>query len=126
MKAVVYRQSKGLSFEEVLKPQVGAGEILIRVANTGFCGSDHSLIKTGWLPDGTILGHEISGQVVEKGPETDGPIPGTRVIIRPTYCGSCPNCLRGKPHLCRVNRRTVGIGDLPGGFAEWVKVFSQW
>jgi 2-desacetyl-2-hydroxyethyl bacteriochlorophyllide A dehydrogenase len=124
MKAVVYRQSKGLSFEEVLKPQVKAGEILIRIANTGFCGSDHSLIKSGWLPDGYILGHEISGRIVEKGPETDGPVPGTRVIIRPTYCGSCPNCLRGKPHLCRVNRRTAGIGDLPGGFAEWIKVFS--
>ncbi len=125
MKAVVYRQSTGLSFEEVPKPRVGVDEVLIKIANTGFCGLDHSLIKTGWLPDGYILGHEISGRVVEKGLETNGPIPGTRVIIRPTYCGSCPNCLGGKPHLCRVNRRTVGIGDLPGGFAEWVKVFSQ-
>lgn len=125
MKAVVYRQSIGLSLEEVPTPRVGDDEVLIKIADTGFCGSDHSLIKTGWLPDGYILGHEISGWVVEKGPGTKGPDPGTRVIIRPTFCGSCPNCLGGKPHLCRVNRRTAGIGDLPGGFAEWIKVFSQ-
>lgn len=125
MKAVVYRQSTGLNFEEVPKPQLGVDEVLIKIANTGFCGSDHSLIRAGWLPDGYILGHEISGWVVEKGPGIKGPDPGTRVIIRPTFCGRCSNCLGGRPHLCRVNRRTAGIGDLPGGFAEWIKVFSQ-
>ncbi|MDD5169473.1 MAG: zinc-binding dehydrogenase, partial [Syntrophales bacterium] len=50
---------------------------------------------------------------------------GTRVCIRPTYCGHCFNCQNGKRQLCRVHRRTTGIGDLPGGFAEYVKVFPQ-
>jgi 2-desacetyl-2-hydroxyethyl bacteriochlorophyllide A dehydrogenase len=125
MKAVVYRPTKGLCFEEILDPQAAADEVLIKIANTGFCGSDHSLIKTGWLPEGYVLGHEVSGVVAEKGPEVKGPDPGTKVIIRPTYCGNCPNCLSGRPHLCRINRRTIGIGDLPGGFAQWVKVFPQ-
>jgi (R,R)-butanediol dehydrogenase / meso-butanediol dehydrogenase / diacetyl reductase len=77
------------------------------------------------MPDGTILGHEISAVLVEKGAEADGPPLGTKVCIRPTYCGKCANCLRGRPHLCRVHRRTTGLGDLPGGFAEYVKVFPQ-
>jgi len=50
---------------------------------------------------------------------------GTRVCIRPSYCGTCENCRSGRQHLCRVHRRTTGIGDLPGGFAEYVKVYPQ-
>ena len=125
MKAVVYRQSKGLVFEEVPDYPVTADEVLVKVANTGFCGSDHSLIAGGFLPDGYILGHEISGVVAEKGAAAGGPPVGTKVCIRPTYCGRCANCLGGRPHLCRVHRRTTGIGDLPGGFAEYVRVFPQ-
>jgi len=125
MKAVVFRPSGGLVYEEVPDYRVAADEVLVRVANTGFCGSDHSLIAGGLLPDGYIPGHEISGVVVEKGAAVDGPPVGTKVCIRPTYCGHCANCLRGKQQLCRVHRRTTGIGDLPGGFAEYVKVFPQ-
>ncbi|MBN1613226.1 MAG: alcohol dehydrogenase catalytic domain-containing protein, partial [Deltaproteobacteria bacterium] len=106
MKAVVYRQSKGLVYEEVPDYQVGDDEVLVKVANTGFCGSDHSLIAGGLLPDGYIVGHEISGVVAEKGSNAGGPPVGTRVCIRPTYCGKCVNCLRGKQQLCRVRRRT--------------------
>jgi len=125
MKAVIFRQSRGLVYEEVPDYRVGADEVLVRVADTGFCGSDHSLIAGGLIPDGYILGHEISAVVVEKGAAADGPPVGTKVCIRPTYCGHCTNCLRGKQQLCRVHRRTTGIGDLPGGFAEYVKVFPQ-
>ncbi len=125
MKAVVFRKDKGLVYEEVPDYQLTADEVLVKVANTGFCGSDHSLVAGGLLPDGYILGHEISGVVVDKGADASGPAPGTRVCIRPTYCGQCANCLGGKPHLCRVNRRTAGIGDLPGGFAEYLKVYPQ-
>ena len=125
MKAVVFRQARGLVYEEVPDCRVAADEVLVRVANTGFCGSDHSLVAGGLVPDGYILGHEISGVVVEKGAAANGPPVGTKVCIRPTYCGQCANCLGGKPHLCRVQRRTAGIGDLPGGFAEYVKVYPQ-
>ena len=125
MKAVVFRKARGLVYEEVPDYQVAADEVLVKVANTGFCGSDHSLVAGGLVPDGYILGHEISAVVVEKGADADGPPVGTKVCIRPTYCGQCANCLRGKQHLCRVHRRTTGIGDLPGGFAEYVKVFPQ-
>ncbi|HMK66475.1 MAG TPA: alcohol dehydrogenase catalytic domain-containing protein, partial [Thermodesulfobacteriota bacterium] len=125
MKAVVYRRPNQLVYEEVPDYRVGDDEVLVRVADVGFCGSDHSLVAGGLAPEGYILGHEISAVVVEKGRAVDGPEIGTRVCIRPTYCGQCPNCLRGKQQLCRVHRRTTGIGDLPGGFAEYVKVFPQ-
>ena len=125
MKAVVFRKDIGLVYEEVPDYTLAPDEVLVKVANTGFCGSDHSLVSGGLLPDGYIIGHEISGVVAEKGDQAGGPAVGTRVCIRPTYCGKCANCLSGKQHLCRVHRRTVGIGDLPGGFAEYVKVYSQ-
>lgn len=125
MKAVVFRKDRGLVYEDVPDYEVGPGEVLVKVANTGFCGSDHSLVAGGHLAEGSILGHEISAVVVEKGADTQGPQVGTRVCIRPTYCGECANCRSGRPHLCRVHRRTTGIGDLPGGFAEYVKVFPQ-
>ena len=125
MKAVVFRKDRGLVYENVSDYQVAPDEVLVRVANTGFCGSDHSLVAGGLVPDGYILGHEISAVVIEKGAAADGPPVGTKVCIRPTYCGRCANCLGGKPHLCRVSRRTTGIGDLPGGFAEYVKVYPQ-
>ena len=125
MKAVVFRKGAGLVYEDVPDYRVAEDEVLVRVANTGFCGSDHSLVAGGLLPDGYILGHEISGVLVEKGAGAAGPALGTRVCIRPTYCGLCANCRGGKPHLCRVHRRTTGIGDLPGGFAEYVKVYPH-
>ena len=125
MKAVVFRKDKGLVYEDVPDYRLAQDEVLVKVANTGFCGSDHSLVSGGLLPEGYILGHEISAVVVEKGANASGPAVGTRVCIRPTYCGHCANCLSGKQHLCRVQRRTAGIGDLPGGFAEYVKVYPQ-
>ena len=125
MKAVVYRRSGGLVFEEVPKPEVGENEVLIRVANTGFCGSDHSLVESGLVPDGYILGHETSGVIEGFGKNVKNLKTGSRIMIRPTFCGKCRHCADRKPHLCIQNRRTIGVGDLPGGFAEYVKIFPQ-
>ncbi len=125
MKAAVYRRSQGLVIEEVPRPDPGWDCVLVKVANTGFCGSDHSLIESGLLPDGLILGHEVSGVVFDRGRQRDAPAEGTRVILRPTFCGQCRECRQGKPHLCGQKRRSIGIGDLPGGFAEYVKAFPS-
>jgi len=125
MKAVVYRRSAGLVCEEVAKPEVGENEVLIRVADTGFCGSDHSMVESGLVPDGYILGHETSGVIEAFGKDVKDLKVGSRVMIRPTFCGKCRHCLAMRPHLCTGNRRTIGVGDLPGGFAEYVKIFPQ-
>jgi threonine dehydrogenase-like Zn-dependent dehydrogenase len=125
MKAVVYRRSMGLVAEEVPDPQLEDDALLVRVVNTGFCGSDHSLIESGFLADGTILGHEASGIVVGWGEEVRGFTKGARIIVRPTFCGKCRDCRMGRPQLCQERRRTIGIGDLPGAFAEYIKVYPQ-
>ena len=125
MKAVVYHQSAGLVVKDVPIPHMEDDQVLVQVVNTGFCGSDHSMLEGGGLPDGTILGHEVSGIVAERGAAVKGPDRGTRVVVRPTFCGKCRECLMGKPYLCQVNRRLIGMGDLPGAFAEYIKVFPQ-
>ncbi|MCE5264845.1 MAG: alcohol dehydrogenase catalytic domain-containing protein [Deltaproteobacteria bacterium] len=125
MKAVVFRKGRGLVVEELPVPDPGPDAVLVQVSNTGFCGSDHSLIESGLLADGTILGHEVSGTVAAVGRAVTGVRAGSRVMIRPTFCGKCRDCLMGKPHLCGGERRSIGIGDLPGGFAEYVKVYPQ-
>ena len=122
MKAAVYRQNKGLVIEDAPMPEIGPGEVLVKIVNTGFCGSDHSLLESGGLPDGIILGHEVSGTVVDIGQGVDKQIIGMRVAIRPTFCGECRDCRMDKPYFCQNDRRSIGIGDLPGGFAEYVKV----
>jgi threonine dehydrogenase-like Zn-dependent dehydrogenase len=107
MKAVVFRPSRGLVYEEVPDYPVEADEVLVRVANTGFCGSDHSLVAGGFLPDGYILGHEISAVVVEKGAAADGPPVGTKVCIRPTYCGHCAKYQCPNARVARYSNASV-------------------
>ena len=122
MKAVVYDSRDKLVVRDVPLPEVGPDEVLIKVVNTGFCGSDHSMIESGSLKDGTIIGHEVSGTVEDAGSAVRDVKMGSRVMIRPTYCGTCSECRMGKPYLCQVDRRTIGLGDFPGGFAEYLKV----
>jgi len=52
MKAVVFRKGKGLVYENVPDYSLAPDEVLVKVANTGFCGSDHSLVAGGLLSDG--------------------------------------------------------------------------
>lgn len=126
MKAVVYQKSKGLVYkEDAPAPELEPGQVLVKVSNCGFCGSDHSMVESGNLAEDYILGHEFSGTVVEAGTEAEAPAPGTRVIVRPTWCGECADCKSGNQQFCQNNRRTTGIGDLPGGFAEYVVAYPQ-
>ena len=125
MKAAVYRVNKGLVVEDVPIPQIDTDQVLVKVSHTGFCGSDHSMISSGGLPDGTILGHETCGMVVETGKLARGLPEGTRVIVRPTSCGGCPECKSGKPYFCQIKRRSIGIGDLPGAFTEYIVAYPE-
>ncbi|MBI4767947.1 MAG: alcohol dehydrogenase catalytic domain-containing protein [Deltaproteobacteria bacterium] len=125
MQAVILRKTKGLVVENLPLPQPDEDQVLVKVLYTGFCGSDHSLIENEGTPDGIILGHEVCGMVIEAGRKVRGVRPGTRVIIRPTFCQTCPGCLSGRPQLCSNNRRSIGIGDLPGGFAEFILAYPR-
>lgn len=125
MKAVVYDSKEKLKFVDIDMPQLDSDQVLIKVSNTGFCGSDHSMIESGSLADGYIVGHEVSGVVADIGSALKDQVLGTNVMIRPTYCGQCRDCKAGKPYFCQNNRRSIGIGDLPGGFAEYLKVYPE-
>ena len=125
MQAVVFRQDRGLVLEEVPVPSPDPDGVLIRVAHTGFCGTDHSLLKTNGLADGTILGHEVSGRVAACGKAVSDVSVGQRVIVRPSHCGACRDCRNGRPYFCQIGRRSIGIGDMPGAFAEYVRVLPS-
>ena len=88
MQAVIVRD-RALELTTLPLPAVESDGILLEVLQVGFCGSDHSLIKSGGLPEGTVLGHEVCGRVVACGDEVGGIDLGTRVIVRPTSCGQC-------------------------------------
>lgn len=105
--AVFWEPNKPLTFEDFNMPRPKAGEILIKTKACGVCHSDLHVLK-GELPFARpcVLGHEITGEVVEHGPLTDSKITerfpvGAHVIgafIMP--CGSCFYCSKGQDDLC--------------------------
>ena len=103
MTAAVLSEAPGrLSIERIPVPRPHAGEILVRVTACGVCHTDLHIMKAEvTFPLPAVLGHEISGTVVELGPGVDGPAPGTAVacaFIMP--CGQCTACGAGRDDLC--------------------------
>jgi len=120
MKSIVYRSAQDVSFEQKPVPDVGPGEVLIKVAYVGVCGSDMNIYQ-GVHPRAQaplVMGHEFSG-TIEKGHPTLAK--GTPVTVYPLLsCGHCEPCLNGYAHVCNT-LRLIGI-DCDGGMAEYVKV----
>ncbi len=124
MKAALLRRDGSIELGEVPDPEPAHGEVLVRVRDCGICGSDlHIARYADRLPEGTILGHEFSGEVAAAGAE--GWEIGDRVVALPySACGRCSACQRGHGMRCG-NVRALGLGDLPGAFAEYVRVDSK-
>ena len=119
MKAMVLEAPNKLALRDVERPEAVAGGVLVRVTNTGICGTDQS-IYYGGIPVNypLIMGHEAVGEVVE-GEGLGGIARGSRVIIDPVYfCGHCYQCRAGQTNLC-PNGGLVGR-DRDGGFAEFM------
>ena len=111
-----------LAVRERDDPAIGPGDVLVRVAAAGLCGHDVAVmrgtLRRGVKP-GVILGHEISGTVVETGDEVTAVRAGDAVVSTlTTFCGACERCLSGDDYRC-VNGRGIGHG-VDGGFAELV------
>ncbi|WCB95971.1 2-dehydro-3-deoxy-L-rhamnonate dehydrogenase (NAD(+)) [Baekduia alba] len=105
--------------DEDPEPVAGPGEVVCRVLACGVCGSD---ISDAWvapkLP--VVLGHELTGEVVEVGEGVVGLGVGDRVVVHHhVSCGECRRCQRGHETLCE-SFRTTNIA--PGGFAERVRI----
>lgn len=123
--------TKKLQIQERPIPEPGAGEVLVRVAYAGVCGSDtHGFLDvTGTARgDGLIMGHEISGEVATLGPGVTGPPLGTRVTVDPqVVCHACTPCQQGWISICD-HKRVLGSslrGFVPGGMAEYVITADQ-
>ncbi|MDB4441664.1 alcohol dehydrogenase catalytic domain-containing protein, partial [Akkermansiaceae bacterium] len=112
------------------KPVPQPGEVLIKVACCGICGSDvHGMDNSsGRRIPPMIMGHEASGVIEEVGDEVSGWSEGDRVSFDSmVYCGKCEHCERGETNLCH-DRQVMGVScqefKRDGAFAEWVVVPS--
>lgn len=121
MKAMVLEAPNSLALRDVDRPVIGEGEVLVRVTNTGICGTDQSIFYGGIPVDyPRIMGHEAVGEIVE-GEGADDIGRGARIIMDPViYCGRCYQCRAGQSNLC-PNGGLVGR-DSDGGFADFVTV----
>lgn len=122
MRAVRLYDTRDLRFETIdVPPDPPAGEVRLRVAYAGICGSDIHNFKTGqWITrKPSIAGHEFSGVVHAVGAGVTGFAPGDKVVADSRdYCGECQKSSVGKHHLCE-NLGFVGESR-DGGYADFV------
>ena len=124
MRAVrLVRVGKPLEDAEIPVPDIGASDVLIRVAAAGICHSDAhyraGVSKIDNLP--VTLGHEVAGHVEEVGPEVSNVAVGDRVCLHYlVHCGTCGFCVRGWEQFCRSGQMIGKHRD--GGYAEFINV----
>jgi (R,R)-butanediol dehydrogenase / meso-butanediol dehydrogenase / diacetyl reductase len=130
MRAARYHGVRDIRLEELPDPEPGPGEVLVRVAHNGICGSDlHEYYSAPtFIPVDphpltgahvpVVLGHEFSGTVVGLGDGVDPALEGRPVAVRPTYsCGECAACRRGLGNACR-RLAFHGLSANGGGLSE--------
>ena len=124
MKAALVKSEGNFEIVDLPLPQPGPGEVLIKVAYCGICGSDIHLIDTGLLPSDCIIGHELSGWIETCGEGVKGWEKGTPVVVLPLDpCLECRPCRAGHPQICSNGMpRSYGLGTNPGGFSEYMLV----
>jgi L-iditol 2-dehydrogenase len=119
MKAVEVRPDGGVSVVDRPVPKLGPGEALVRVEVCGICGSD----LLDWYVKkkaGTVLGHELAGEVVEVGAGVTAFAPGDRVVPHHhAPCGECDACRSGRFVHC-AEWKSSRLD--PGGMAQYVRV----
>jgi len=114
-----------LVFETANKPHPDSGEVVVRTAAVGICGSDIHLFRGDhpYTQYPMILGHEAVGVVSEIGASVTHVKPGDHVVLEPLIpCGTCYPCLVGRKNCCS-NMKTVGV-TVNGALSEFFKVPS--
>ena len=128
MRAAVYRGKEDVRLETVPVPQIGRGEVLIRVHTCGICGTDLKKIATGSHSAPRIFGHETAGQIVAVGEDVSGFKPGDRAMVfHHIPCGQCYYCRHKVFAQCPVYKKvgvTAGFEPSGGGFAQYVRVMD--
>lgn len=121
MKALVYTRPNEIRLLDRPRPELLAGEVVLRIEAVGICGSDLHAYH-GHDPrraPGLVLGHEFVGAVEESA--APGFERGTRFTGNPLIvCGDCEYCVQGRNNLC-ANRTMVGM-TRPGAYAEYMSI----
>lgn len=121
MKALLYSAVRTASYVDLPDPIPGPGEVRVRVAGTGICGSDvHGFLGLqARRQPGLVLGHETVGTVDAIGPGVAAKWVGCRVAVNPLVsCRACPNCLKGRQSVCH-DWHLIGLDRVPGAMAQW-------
>jgi L-iditol 2-dehydrogenase len=130
MRAAVYRGIDQVRLEEVAIPEIGPGEVLVRVGVCGVCGTDLKKIALGLVAPPRIFGHETTGEVAAVGGDVADWAIGDRVAVMhhvPCRKSDCYYCLRAAYAQCPTYKRTgatAGFEPAGGGFAEYVRVLD--
>jgi L-iditol 2-dehydrogenase len=128
MQAAVYRGVNDVRVETVPVPQIGRGELLVRVHTCGICGTDLKKIATGSHSAPRIFGHETSGVVAAVGAGVTNFSVGDRVVVfHHIPCGNCFYCVHKTFAQCETYKKvgcTAGFEPAGGGFAEYVRVMD--
>jgi L-iditol 2-dehydrogenase len=128
MKAAVYRGVNEVRMEEVPVPEIGRGEMLVRVHTCGICGTDLKKIATGSHSAPRIFGHETSGVVAKIGEGVREYAVGDRVMVfHHIPCRECYYCKHKTFAQCSAYKKvgcTAGFEPSGGGFSEYVRVLD--
>jgi L-iditol 2-dehydrogenase len=128
IRAGVYRGEGRVVLEQVPRPLIGPGELLVKVAACGICNTDVKKITANLLPPPRVYGHETAGTVVEVGSGVDRFKPGDRVaVFHHVPCRHCFYCEHRLYAQCPTYKKvgvTAGFEPAGGGFAEYVRVMD--
>jgi len=119
MRVAMYYSNRDVRLEEMPVPQIGTGEVLMRVEASGICGTD--LLEWYRLHKAPlVLGHEVAGVVDAIGKAVDKYKEGDRICAaHHVPCNTCHYCLAGHHTVCNTLRQT---NFDPGGFAEYMRL----
>lgn len=119
MRVAMYYNNRDIRIEEIQTPEIGQGELLVKVMASGICGSDVMewyRIKKAPL----VLGHEIAGEIAAVGEGVKRFKAGDRVTVaHHVPCNTCHYCLNGHYSVCETLRTT---NFYPGGFSEYIRI----
>ena len=119
MRVAMYYHNHDVRVEELPRPQIGPGELLVKVKACGICGSDvMEWYRRKKAP--LVLGHEMCGEIIEVGEKVKKYHLGQRVFVsHHVPCNTCRYCLKGHHTACATLHST---NFDPGGFSEYVRI----
>lgn len=120
MDVLMYYSNRDVRVKEMSVPEIGPGEMLMKVLASGICGSDvMEWYRRDKVP--LVLGHEVAGEVIDVGGGVREFRPGDRVAAtHHVPCNTCHYCLNGHHTVCET--LLAGTHFHPGGFAEYIRI----